>query len=332
MAARPPQGRIAPKGTFPFQDSIHLTPVVFPANVPGMDWSEPRSFREWFSRLTSLRCLLTVLIIYCLALAELRFDWVERSMGAFLVATNPARPESGHIWEKNRNTINARNTLEKIFTDRQIHQRSAMDATTLVALVATLPEDRGAMLSAERFRGLYRKLPDRLAVDLMSPIELLRLSSGGEWERVYLRKQGGGLKIYLLDMANRVLKEIDVLPEFLWRIEREGMFLEGALEDIPSLRNRIYPAHLFFSALEALPNEARIEILGQPEILLGVSDPVRRVGISDEALSGFIDIGFEIRENGSHRVILVQARDWAVWQLSLVLEGDVKPPEEGLVP
>ena len=306
-----------------------MTPVVFPANVPAMDWSEPRGFREWFRRLMSLRCLMALLIIYCLALAELRFDWVERSIGAFLVTTNSARPQSGHIWEKSRNTVLARKTLEKIVTDRQTHQRSAMDAATLVELVATLPDDQGAMLSAERFRGLYRNLPDRLAVDLMSPIELLRLSSGGEWVRAYLKKQNGGLNIYLLDPGNRVLREIDVLPEFLRRIEREGIVFEGALEVISSLKNRIYPADQFFSALEALPKEARIEILEQPETLLAISDPVRRVGISDEALSGFIDIGFEFQENGSHRVLLVQARDWAVWQLSLLLEGEDSPPAEG---
>ncbi|CAB5089936.1 hypothetical protein D3OALGA1CA_5814 [Olavius algarvensis associated proteobacterium Delta 3] len=297
-----------------------------------MDWSEPRSFREWLSRLVSLRCLLTLLIVYCLALSELRFDWVERSIGAYLVTTNPARPRSGHIWEKSRDTVIARKTLEKIVTDRQASQRSALDATNLVEMVATLPEDQGAMLSADRFRGLYRNLPDRLAADLMSPIELLRLSSSGKWARAYLRKQDGGLKIYLLDPGNRVLKEIDVLSEFLRRIEREGILIEGALEDIPGLTNRLYPAQQFFSALEALPKEARIEVLDQPETLLSMSNPVDRVGISDEALSGFIDIGFEFLENGTPKVILVQARDWAVWQLSLLLEGEDSPPPEGLTP
>ena len=297
-----------------------------------MDWSEPRSFREWLGRLASLRCLLTLLIIYCVVLSELRFDWVKRPIGAFLVTTNATRPQSGHIWEKSRNTLLARETLEKIITDRQASQRSAMDATSLVQLVATLTADRGAMLSADRFRDLYGNLPARLAADLMSPIELLKLYSSGQWVRAYLRKQNGGLKIFLLDSGNRVLKEIELLPEFLRRMEREGMLLEGSLEEIASLKNRIYPAHQFFSAMEALPKEARVEILDQPEFLLAMSGPVRRVGISDEALSGFIDIGFEIQENGAFNVILVQARDWAVWQLSLILEGEERPDSEDLVP
>ena len=282
--------------------------------------------------MASLRCLLTLLIIYCVVLSELRFDWVERSIGAFLVTTNATRPQSGHIWEKSRNTLLARETLEKIITDRQASQRSAMDATSLVQLVATLTADRGAMLSADRFRDLYGNLPARLAADLMSPIELLKLYSSGQWVRAYLRKQTGGLKIFLLDSGNRVLKEIELLPEFLRRMEREGMLLEGSLEEIASLKNRIYPAHQFFSAMEALPKEARVEILDQPEFLLAMSGPVRRVGISDEALSGFIDIGFEIQENGAFNVILVQARDWAVWQLSLILEGKERPDSEDLVP
>jgi len=297
-----------------------------------MDWSEPRSFRKWLGRLLSFRCLLTLLIIYCVVLSEFRFDWVERSIGAFLVSTNATRPRSGHIWEKSRNTLIARETLEKIVTDRQASQRSTMDATSLVQLMTTLPADRGAMLSADRFRELYGNLPTRLAADLMSPIELLRLYSSGQWVRAYLKRQNGGLKIFLLDPGNRVLKEIELLPEFLRRIERERMFLEGSLEDISSLKNRIYPAHQFFSALEALPKEARVEILDQPETFLSMPDPVIRVGISDEALSGFIDIGFEIRENGGFKVLLVQARDWAVWQLSLILEGEERPPSEGLVP
>jgi hypothetical protein len=178
------------------------------------------------------------------------------------------------------------------------------------------------MLSADHFRRLYRQLPGEITEELLSPFELLRLNSTDSWVRSYFRRYGTGVQVYLLDAHNRVLKEVFFADEILQRIGREETDLEASLDDIDQLRSRIYSALDFFLALEQLSEEAQRSVVADPGRLLNLPGPVRRVGISDEALSGFVDIGFEFQDAGQPRVIILQARDWAVWQLRLALENE----------
>jgi len=103
-------------------------------------------------------------------------------------------------------------------------------------------------------------------------------------------------------------------------IERVDMALTGTLEDLPSFENRIYSAAHFFAALRSLPQEDLRSVVSQPEMLLSMSGHIVRVGISDEAVSGFIELGFEIEDGTRRKVILLQGREWAVWTLRSYLE------------
>ena len=51
-----------------------------------------------------------------------------------------------------------------------------------------------------------------------------------------------------------------------------------------------------------------------------MSGHIVRIGISDEAVSGFIELGFEIEEGTRRRVILLKGHEWAVWILRSYLE------------
>jgi hypothetical protein len=286
-----------------------------------MDWSEPRDFREWLSRLLSLRAILVILIVYSLALAELRFDWIEQMVGSYLVRTNNRRPQLGAIWEKGRETLTARKTLEQIVTDRESSQRIAREAQTLSQIADALAPNQGVMISAAHFRELYLSLPPAVAQDIASPFELLLLQSTGRWERTYFRKFGTSLKVFLLDLESRVLLELEVPRELMARLRQQDGYTDGVLEDFASLKNRIYPAQHFFEALAKQPEEIRRSILPAPERLLASSRRILRVGVSDEALSGLVDIGLEFESEGGTRVMVVQARDWAVWRLRLDLEA-----------
>ena len=291
-----------------------------------MDWSEPQDFRDWLSRLFSLRAILAALIVYSIVLAELRFDWIEQMVGAYLVRTNSHRPQSGAIWEKGEETLTARKTLEQIVTDRESSQRLARGAETLSEIAEALDPRHGVMISAAHFRDLYLALPTAVAQDIATPFELLRLQSSGRWERTYFRKFGSSIRVFLLDLENRVLKELEVPPDLLDRLRQRQDFSEGVLEDYPSLKNRIYPADRFFEALANQPEEIRRSILPAPERLLALSRPISRVGVSDEALTGFVDIGLEFSAEGRTMVMVVQARDWAVWRLRLDLGAMAPSP------
>ena len=50
------------------------------------EWAEPRDFKEWGKRILGWRPLLTLILISCILILELRFDWMERILGAYLAS------------------------------------------------------------------------------------------------------------------------------------------------------------------------------------------------------------------------------------------------------
>ena len=284
------------------------------------DWVSPQDVREWFRRVFALRPILLVLMISAIFMLELRFDWVERALGAYLVTTNSARPESGAIWEKGKQAVTARKTLEQIVTDRQASQREARGATTFQQVAANVSPGQGVMLSGDHFRKLYLKLPPEVARKIISPFELLQLSSQEHWRRTYIEKSADGLVVYLLDGNNRVLRQLNIYAGHLIHFERRGIDQVESLDDLPGFENRIYSADRFFNALSAFPEDVRRSMLPNPEGLLEFPGQIIRVGISDEAVSGFIELGFEIINGTQRNVIIVRGHEWAVWRLRLHLE------------
>jgi len=285
-----------------------------------IDWAEPRDFKEWTKRAFGLRPILIVMLIGCILILELRFDWMERILGAYLVTTNVERPETGSIWEKSHRTQTARQTLEQILTDRQALQREARSAETFAQIAANVTTGKGVMLSADHFRKLYLRLVPAIAQEIISPFELLGLASGGHWHRTYLEKSGNGLMIYLLDDSNRVLRQLEINSTLLSFMERGEAPAAESLDQLPIFKNRIYPADRFFNALADFPEDVRRSMVPHPEALLAVSGQIVRVGISDETLSGFIELGFEILSGTQRQIVLVRGHEWAVWRLRSYLE------------
>jgi hypothetical protein len=279
------------------------------------EWAEPRDFKEWTRRVFGLRPILTLMLVSSIFILELRFDWIERILGAYLVTTNSARPESGSIWEKSRQTRTAR------LTDKQTLQREARSAASFTQIAANVTPGEGVMLSADHFRKLYLRLAPSIAQEVISPFELLGIVSGGHWRRTYFEKSGAGLVIYLLDANNRVLQQLELGSMLLSQLKRGEVALAESLDQVPIFENRIYPADRFFNSLESFPEDVRRIVVPQPETLLEVPGQIVRVGISDETQSGFIELGFEFSNGAQRRVVLVQGHEWAVWRLRSNLEG-----------
>ena len=178
------------------------------------------------------------------------------------------------------------------------------------------------IISADHFRHLYNELPPELSAELLSPYTLVRLISENEWDRVFFEPGGSGFNIYLLNKDNRVLKQLTVPGDMLTRIERGEAPRIDTLDNLPQFENRIYPAERFFKAIETVSDDVRRQGIPWPENLLKSPGRVTRVAISDEVISGYIEIGFELEEAGRTRVILFQGRDWAVARIRAVLEGE----------
>ena len=168
------------------------------------DWSRPHTIRQWLKRLFGLQAIVCGLLVILLAVSELRFDWIEEAVGAYLATTNDQRPEIGAIWEKGRQATTARQALEQIVTDRQANQRDAQEATTFKQLADSIPDGQTTMLSPEQFKRLYLKLPVEIAREIASPFELIRAEHGGPAIREafgQLLESGGFLGIPLIGLA-----------------------------------------------------------------------------------------------------------------------------------
>jgi hypothetical protein len=279
------------------------------------DWSEPINIKDWLQRVFAMRPILLTLLFAGFIILEMRFDWVERAVGAYLVTTNSARPESGAVWEKGRRTRTAQRNLEKIITARQTSQREARSAETFSQIAAGLTAGQGAMLSAERFRQLYLAMPRSVSREIISAFDLLKIAGQGNWRRTYFEKSGDDLAAYLLDAENRVLREIEVPSTILQQLDREDSVQAETLEDLANFKNRIYAADRFFEVLTALPEEIRRNVILNPETLLKPTGQIMRVGISDETVSGTIELGFEFVMGTRRQVFLAQGQEWAVWKL-----------------
>jgi hypothetical protein len=285
-------------------------------------WSHPPTIGDWLKGMVALRPIVLVLLLSLGLIAELRFDWAEHLVGRYLVTTNPFRPESGAIWEKGHRTEDARQVLEKIVTDKQAVQREARDAQNFTQIAQALSRGIELIISADHFRHLYNELPPELAAELLSPYTLVRIVSKNEWDRAFFEPGASGFSIYFLNKDNRVLQQLTVSADMLARMEHGETPRIDRLENLPQFANRIYAADRFFRALESVSEDVRRQGVPWPENLLKSPGRVSRVAISDEVLSGYIELGFEMEEPTQTRVILFQGRDWAVARIRAVLEGE----------
>jgi hypothetical protein len=283
--------------------------------------SHPLNSRERVRRLFNPPAVVFCALFGALVAAEAQLAWVERAVGAFLAATNAERPESGTIWEKGRKARSAQSTVEKLASEKESNQRAARNAGTLNEVLGALGPGQGVMLSAEHFREIYQRLPQGFATELISPFDLLRLSGEARWNRTYIERSADGVMVYLLEPGNRVLRQFGISAAALDLLSRRGTAEARSLEELPIFSGRVYPAERFFAALADFPEEVRRSLVPQPEKLLDVAGQIYRVGISDQSVSGFVELGFELRAGERRQVVLIQGQDWAVWRLRAVLEG-----------
>ncbi len=284
-------------------------------------WYTPATFKAWLRRVFAPRLFLLFLLLAGLVFTEVRFAWLERMAGAYLVTTNAYRPQSGTIWEQGRKTDKARETLARYANQRQNVQREVRQAGTLGQVVANIVDDTGVMLSADQFVELYLKLPPVLSHEIMSPYTMLTYLSGGFWQRSFLERRGKQLTIYLLDAQNQVLHRLNVGPMLLGHIERGEVAIDSGLDQLMDFAAHIYPADRFFEVLNTFSEDTQKRIISHPQDLLRVTGRIRRIAISDSAYGDAVDLGFEVEGLDGPKVILMQGSREEVHRFQRVLEA-----------
>jgi hypothetical protein len=284
-------------------------------------WYEPVEGRERLKRAFSFLNMGILILSAMLVFSEFRFDWGEQLLGTFLVSTNETRPEKGVIWELGRDTITAHESLHKIIDRKSSTRRFAHQADSFSEISHRLIPGEWVTLDKAHFKRLYRSLSLTHARQIMEPARLIWLLNGNVTDRIFCEGLKNGMKIYFITAENRVVHQIDLRQDTLAAIARKQYLEPGRLEEFEEFSGRIYPAEQFFGAVCKLPPEMIPDLLPDTDLLLDQDGTIVRIGIWNEARAGFIQLGFEILHQGEIRVLFIKAREWAVWQLGLVLKG-----------
>lgn len=289
--------------------------------VSTQTWYGPATFTEWLKRICSVLNLAILSVTCIIIVSEFRFDWCERLVGNYLSSTNDTRPENGAIWEAGRHMVSAMQSLDQMAIERESAGRTVRTADSFTDLIDKLGPGEWANLDKERFRELYLSLPSYRRRNVVDPVRLVWLLNGGATDRIFCEGRLGGIKIFFIDSQNRVVQQVDLDAKVLGNKGGQNG-VTGTLENAPEFSGKIYPASLFFSAVARLPEEMRSYLIPDTEALLSEQGSLDRVGVGNSAQDGFIFLGFEFHHMGESRVVEVKAREWAVWQLTLVLRGE----------
>ena len=285
------------------------------------NWYDAPGPGEWarrsFSFLNSGILILTLVLV----LAEFRFDWCETLVGRYLMSTNHSRPETGSIWETGRHTVSARQSLDEILLQKEHLRQNVNEVASFVQLGQGLGAGAWVNLDKDRFRQLYLSLPEDARHRLIPPARLVWLLHSGNTERIFCEGRIGGMIIYFIDAGNRVIRQIDMDLDETAELAH-SMAFNGRLEDMPGFSGSVYPADRFFDAAFKLPENMLPDLIRNTDTLFAGTGTIRRVGVWHTSEQGYIRLGFEFSHLGEDRVVQVRAREWAVWQLGLILRGE----------
>ncbi len=285
------------------------------------NWYDAVSPGEWARRCFSVLNLGILVFTLLLLVSEFRFDWCETLVGRFLMSTNAGRPEIGSIWETGRQTVNARQALNEIILRKVNIEKNMRSAESFSQLAKGLGTGEWVNLDKDRFKNLYLSLDLDVRQALIEPARLVWLLNGSTTARIFCEGRLGGIKIYFIDSDNRVIRQIDLDTRKMEDSPRT-MDAAGPLEILVGFSGTIYPADRFFGAVFKLPPDMIPDLMPDAEILLKQNGIIERVGLWNSAENGYIRLGFEFTRLGITRVLQVRAREWAVWQLNLILKGE----------
>lgn len=288
------------------------------------NWYDPPSFSEGMKRAVSFFNLAVFLASFLFVFSEFRFDWCEKLLGAYLLSSNDSRPETGAVWEAGHDTRKAYQSLTDIISRQENVRQSVRDADSFTGLASSLGPGEWVIVEREEFQRFYQSLSPSAARKIVDPARLIWLLKGAAVDRIFCEGGSSGIQIYFIDAGNRVVQQLDLDREELARLQEGPVPENGFLEDQDAFSGRIYPAEEFFRAAFRLPPDMISDLIQDPDLLLDQRGLIRRVGIWNQVENGNIRLGFELEDQGMTWVLFVQAREWAVWQLGLILRGEIR--------
>ena len=288
-----------------------------------IQWYEPSTLTEWFKRIFSFLNLIVIIITIMFVFTEFRYSWCENLIGLYLTSTNDNRPETGTIWETGDKTSKANTHLKEIIDKQQDTKQHALKSSSFLELAAGINPGEWINLDIKHFKKLYIKLPDYTADKLIPSARLLFLLNNPLLDRIFIEGQENkSLKIFFLNSDNLVLEQIELNKKMFETPEQGTQFIMAtSLDDFEGFKDRIYPADQFFKAMTDLSFDKINDLIEDPDILLEKNGRIIRAGIWNETEAGYIKLGFEYKHQSQTNVLLVNGREWVVWELIINLKG-----------
>jgi hypothetical protein len=285
-----------------------------------MYWYEPADFAEWLKRFFSIANLIVLIFISVFIYSEFKYNWCENIIGIYLASTNDQRPETGTIWDSGKQAFKAHENLSSIIDKNQNIRETAGKALSFAELLSGIKPEEWVTLETQQIKTLYQSLDRELAFKIINPAKLIWILNSDTVDRIFCKGTEQGIKIFFVDADNRVIQEITIRKEDIIATDTDETPAKyGSLEEVPGFGERIFPAEIFFKELMDISEDIIPDLISDPKLLLDQKGIIKRVGIDNEVKSGYIKIGFEFHTTEGAKIVFVNSREWAVWQLIVQL-------------
>ena len=287
--------------------------------------------------------LIIIVVIILVGVVETQTYFIERLGGQYQNWRNKDRDAYGTTWVRQQQSSTAAQQIGEEAAQVSRIRREAELVSSFDELLSIVPDGEGVSISPDKFIALYRDLPQSLRPDIIDPTELLNLRQESRWRRTLIRHVGSGSYALMVDDRNRVIhRNIPLTRPFLDAAKAFGHATMGELTDIPTFTGQIFTADSFFAIYFDLSEDRRETLLPDPDVILGLPQPVIRVGLAPaENDDDYGLIGFESEGMDGVSVITYPASSvvlrWIVNRLtfgdldSLIVDTPSDAPDDSLL-
>lgn len=273
----------------------------------------PRNLKTKLLRLlTNKKFLLTFSIILFITIIEFSTDFVEIVLGNIVELTNPYRPKTGTIWELHKKDRLASAQLNEIIASLPDEQQPIPDITDLAQLKSQLEQQPSLLITADQFRNLYSQLPFRIAGEVISPFDLLKLSHSRKWIWTKIVKNDSSLSLYFFDGDKQLLMDTYPPLSVLYNIPAADRSGSVSLDAMDIFNGRIFSRDQFFAVFDDLPNSVKLRLMNNPFQLVQWDRNIQKVAISHYVADNIVKIGFQVNQGIYTEVYTFEASDWAI--------------------
>ncbi len=261
---------------------------------------------------TNKKFLITLSILILITIIEFTTDFMEIVLGNIVELTNSYRPKSGTIWELYKKDRLASEQLAEIIESLPPEEQQFPEINDLMQ-VKTLLEQQGSLLiTADQFLNLYNQIPIRIAGDVISPYDLLKLNHSHKWVWTKMVKNDSSLSFYFFDGDKQLLMDTYPPLSVLYTIPEADRSSSASLDLMDMFRGRLISRDQFFAAFDDLPNSVKLQLINNPFQLVKWDRNIQKVGLSRYVDDNIVSIGFQVNQGIYTEVYTFGASNWAV--------------------